>query len=322
MLWYRMKINYIFITKVIITASLIAYLIYSCNITMLVSTLSHINISLAVLTFILMPMVLLIGGINLWLLMNSISNIPLNIFIRAYSYGYAVNLFSPGQLGDISVALFLKKNGIYYSHSTLAYAVDKFISMMFAISLGYIGARFILADLAVPPWIFGIPLICAICAMVCFMLILYIPNATGLIGRVKQFIKGTYKEAILWDAKYRAIILNSVLTIIRWLALSVIYYLAFRAFGIDAKWPEVGIIPIISTLIGYIPISVGGIGAVELCAVYLFSLISIDRVYVIDVYIFIRFITYLQAGVIVGLCNWQSRRAQTLKRGCPPPTAA
>ena len=157
--------------------------------------------------------------------------------------------------------------------------------------------------------------------MVCFVLILYIPYDTGMIGRVKQFIKSMYKEAMLWDAKYKAIIVNIILTIIRWLVLSITYYLAFRAFGIEAKWPEVGIIPIISTLIGYIPISVGGIGTVELCAVYLFSLISIDRVYVIDVYIFIRFITYLQAGIILGLCNWHFRRAQPLKRGCPPPTA-
>jgi uncharacterized protein (TIRG00374 family) len=148
--------------------------------------------------------------------------------------------------------------------------------------------------------------------MTCVVLIVYMPSDTGRIGRVKQFIKNTYKEAVLWDAKYTLILLNIALTIIRWLVLSVTYYLAFRAFGIEAKWPEVGIIPIISTLIGYIPISVGGIGTVELCAVYLFSLISIDRVYVIDVYIFIRFITYLQAGVILGLCTWQFRRARTL----------
>jgi uncharacterized protein (TIRG00374 family) len=103
-----------------------------------------------------------------------------------------------------------------------------------------------------------------------------------------------------------------MLTMIKWVAVSVTYYLAFYSFGVNVTWPEIGIIPIISTLIGYIPISVGGIGTVELCAVYLFSSISIDRVYVIDVYIFLRFITYLQAGVILGLCNWQLRRAMLL----------
>ncbi len=308
----KIKINYILLIKVIITTGLITYLIHSCNIHMLVSTLSSINLPLASVTFIILPLVLFIAGTNLWLLMNSISRIPLPVFIRAYSYGYAVNLFSPGQLGDISVALFLKKDGIYYSRSTLAYVVDKCISMIFGISLGYIGARFLLTDVADPIWIFGVPMMCAICAMACVVLILYIPYDTGTIGRIKRFIINMYKEAMIWDAKYKFIIVNIILTIIRWLVLSITFYLAFRAFGIEAKWPEVGIIPIISTLIGYIPISVGGIGTVELCAVYLFSLISIDRVYVIDVYIFIRFITYLQAGIILGLCNWQFRRASAL----------
>ncbi len=312
MLEDRVKINYLFIVKVIVATGLIAYLLYSCNIDKLAATLSNINTSLAVLTFIVLPVVLLVGGINLWLLMNSISHIPLSVFIRAYSHGYAVNLFSPGQLGDISVAFFLKKEGVYYSHSTLAYLVDKLISMIFAISIGFVGVRFLFKDFAAPAWIFGIPLMCVICAAVCIAFILYLPYDINMISRVKQLIKSMYKEATLWDRKYKAIVVNIMLTSIRWLVLSITYYLAFRAFGIEARWPEVGIIPIISTLIGYIPISISGIGTVELCAVYLFSLISIDRVYVIDVYIFIRFITYLQAGIILGLCNWPFRRAQTL----------
>jgi uncharacterized membrane protein YbhN (UPF0104 family) len=312
MLEGRIKVNFIFLIKLVITSGIITYLMYSCNIAVLASTLSSINILLAVLTFAILQLVLIVGGVNLWLLMDSISSIPLTTFIRAYSYGYAVNLFSPGQLGDISMAIFLKRDGIYYSHSTLAYAVDKLISLLFILSLCYVGARFLLKDFAGPTWIFGIPLVCIICAMVCITLIVCMSNETGQIGRVKRFIKSLHTEVMLWDAKYKAIVLNITLTIIRWLILSLTYYLAFRTFGIETKWPEVGIIPMISTLIGYIPISIGGIGTVELCAVYLFSLISIDRVYVIDVYLFLRSITYLQAAVILILSNWQFRKARIL----------
>ncbi len=254
----NIKVNYIFLIKIIITVSLITYIVYSCNIDMLASTLSNINISLACLTFIVLQSVLLVGGINLWLLMNSISPVPLKAFMRAYTYGYAVNLFSPGQLGDISVALFLKKDGIYYSHSGLAYAIDKLISLMFVLSTGYIGARFILKDFAGQKWLFGIPIICVACATVGMWLIMYMPYDIGRIGRIKQFVNSMYKEVMLWDHKCKAIIYNITLTIVRWLMVSVTYYLAFRACGIEAKWPEVGIIPIMATLIGYIPISVGG----------------------------------------------------------------
>ncbi len=194
MLEGRVKVNYIFLIKLAVTTGLIIYLIYSCNIDMLASTLSSINLPLAGLTFVMLPLVLFIGGMNLWLLMNSISPIPLTVFIRAYSYGYAVNLFSPGQLGDISMTLFLKKDGIYYSHSTLGYTVDKLISLLFLLLLGYIGARFLLRDFAAPMWIFSIPLICIVCTMACIILIVYIPKDTGHIGRIKLFIISLYNE--------------------------------------------------------------------------------------------------------------------------------
>src|SRR5271169_2633666 len=201
----RIKANHIFLIKLAITTGLITYLIYSCNIDMLASSLYSINLPLAGLTFIMLPSILFIGGMNLWLLMNSISRIPLTVFIRAYGYGYAVNLFSPGQLGDISITIFLKKDGVYYSHSTLGYAVDKLISMLFLLVLGFIGARFLLNGFAGPMWVFSIPPICIVCAIACIAFIVYIPNDTGHIGRIKHFINSLHNEAVLWDAKYKAI---------------------------------------------------------------------------------------------------------------------
>jgi uncharacterized membrane protein YbhN (UPF0104 family) len=221
-------------------------------------------------------------------------------------------MFAPGQLGDISITFMLKKYGIYYSHSTLAYAVDKMISLILILLIGCIGTKLLLTNFTQPLWVFGIPLILVMVAVAGAVGIIYIPYDKWQIGRVRQFIINTYKESLLWESKITAISINIVLTIAKWVILSIMYYLAFRAFGVEAKWPEVGIIPVIATLIGYIPVSFAGIGTVELCAVYLFSLISVDRVYVVDVYILLRFIAYVQAGLILALCNWQFRRAQTL----------
>ncbi|SPF50175.1 membrane hypothetical protein [Syntrophobacter sp. SbD1] len=309
-----MKLNFRHILKLIITVGLIVYLLQSCHPQQLLSTILDINISLACIIFIINLALLACGALNLWLLLNSICRIPFRSFMNSYIYGYAINLFAPGQLGDASVAIFLKDHGIYYSQSALAYAVDKLITLIFILLIGCIGAKYIIVGFTEPIWIFGIPIICVLVGAGGSALLLYIPYDTGKLGRIKSFITNIYKESLQWKSKGQAITINIVITILRWLLLSVIYYLAFRAFGVDAKWPAVGIIPIVSTLIGYIPISIGGIGAVELCAVYLFSLISIDRVYVIDVYIFLRFTTYVQAAVILGLCNWQCGRIRTVTK--------
>jgi uncharacterized membrane protein YbhN (UPF0104 family) len=304
------KPQYKYLAKLLVAFGLIAYLVYSCKPSLLVSTLANINAGPGCLAFIMSFLFFLCGALNLWLLFRSIHHIPFGLFMHAYSYGYAVNLFTPGQLGDISVAFVLKKYGIYYSRSTLAYAVDKIITLLFILIAGYIGATCLLTQFSWPKWIFGIPLICVLAAGALTWILLYLPYDTGYLGRIRQLIRNIYAESLLWDKKVAAILLNVALTIVKWLILSVTYYLAFLSFGIEAKWPEVGIIPIISTLVGYIPVSIGGIGTVELCAVYLFSLISIDRVYVIDVYIFLRAVAYLQAGAILGLYSWQYRRAR------------
>jgi uncharacterized membrane protein YbhN (UPF0104 family) len=315
----KAKLKYRYIAKLLVAVVLITYLIYSCNLKFLIMTLSRIDINLACLVFIMSLLFFFCGALNLWLLVRSMHRIPFGPFMHAYVYGYAVNLFTPGQLGDISMAFILKKYGIYYSRSTLAYGVDKVITMLFILFTGYIGATFLLKNFIWPKWIFAIPVICAMGAMACIWLMLYIPCNDGYVGRLKQFIKNIYAESLLWNGKFTAIALNIALTIIKWLILSVTYYLAFLAFGIDAKWPEVGIIPIISTLVGYIPVSIGGIGTVELCAVYLFSLISIDRVYVLDVYIILRVIAYFQAGVVLGLCNRYFGRARIFQGFSPRP---
>ena len=301
-----------YVIKLLITVGLVVYLLYSCNLSLLLLTLSNVDFRFACLAFVAALCLVLVGALNLWMLMNSICPIPLRLFIYSYGYGYAANLFAPGQLGDISLTLILKKYGIYYSHSTLAYAIDKIISLILILLIGCIGTKLLLPNFEQPIWIFAIPLICLIMAIICVLGIVYIPYDIWQIGRIRQFILNVYKESLLWESKVTAVLINIILTSVKWIILSIMYYLAFRTFGVEAKWPEVGIIPVIATLIGYIPISFAGIGTVELCAVYLFSLISIDRVYVIDVYILLRFIAYAQAGLILGLCNWQFKRARIL----------
>ncbi len=59
-----------------------------------------------------------------------------------------------------------------------------------------------------------------------------------------------------------------------------------------------------STLIGYIPISVGGIGTVEWSAVYLFSQEGLSKAIVLATYLVLRAIQYLLAGISVIVIRW------------------
>ncbi len=65
----------------------------------------------------------------------------------------------------------------------------------------------------------------------------------------------------------------------------------------------VGVVPIMSTFVGYLPISVGGVGTVELSAVYLFSLIGVSKAAVLATYVIQRTTQYFLA-VIFGLTSF------------------
>lgn len=299
--------------KSLVTLCLVIFLLYSCDLTLLTCVLLSADLSFAFATFMAMLLLMFLGAINLWLLVNSIHKIPFSMFIYSYSYGFAISLFTPSQLGDASIAFFLKKHGIYYSKSALAYSVDKAISMSSILMIGYFGTTFLYPEQKFVPWIFAFQLlILLIASMAVAILTRFHPKTNTLVGRINQFVCNVHTEFIKWHYKYRLILVNCILTIVKWFVLSAVYYMAFLSFGIRVPWPGIGIIPIVSTLIGYIPISIGGLGTVELCAVYLFSLVSVDKVYVINAYIILRLMTYLQAGLLLALCKWRSKRAPNI----------
>jgi uncharacterized protein (TIRG00374 family) len=128
------------------------------------------------------------------------------------------------------------------------------------------------------------------------LLILYIPLRSRYLKKLKQIIRETIKDSQIYRDKWSVVVVNVSLTVVKWLVLSYAYFLAFWAFGTWVKWPEVGVIPILSTLVGYIPVSVGGIGTVEYSAVYLFASMGISKPTVLSVYIFLRMVNYLIAG--------------------------
>jgi uncharacterized membrane protein YbhN (UPF0104 family) len=75
--------------------------------------------------------------------------------------------------------------------------------------------------------------------------------------------------------------------------------MAFRSFSTTVDWPYIGFIPILSTLVGYVPVSLAGIGTVEVTAVFLFAKVGISKPVVLSVYILLRVFQFLIAGVLM-----------------------
>jgi uncharacterized protein (TIRG00374 family) len=293
-----MRRYYSYAVKLSIASLLIGYLVYSVNLQNLLMTLSQLNPLVGVCALISSLSFFLLGAINIWLLLKTIHRIPFNVFLYSYTYSYMINLFAPGQLGDASLAIFLKKQNITYAQSAVVYMLDKCITAVVLFFVGFIGSRFIFPRIFDPIWLLILPVIGIILFILAISCVWLIKFEHKMITRLRAFLINSFMELKTFNNSLSILLLNISITIMKWAIMTLTFYLGFYSFGIKVTWPAIGIIPVLASLVGYIPISIGGIGTVEFCAIYLFSLISVDSAYVLSTYLFLRMLTYLQPGLV------------------------
>ena len=287
-----------YILRLSLAAGMIVYLIYTVGITALIGTFTRINLYWCILTIFANLAFFFLGAFNIWLLLRVMQPIPFTEFARSYVYAFSINLFAPGQLGDASIALFLKKQGIPLRKSGLAYLIDKIVTVFVLFCIVWYGAHIFLPEIN-PVWFIAMPFAGLSAIVLAIVIILKVPSDFKYVLKAKQWTISTLDELKSVRDKWHILILNTFLTIVKWLVMCLSYFCAFRSFGQFMPWPEIGIIPVLSTLVGYIPVSVGGIGTVEYSAVYLFSIMGVAESIVLSTYLFLRSLQYIQTGVMM-----------------------
>lgn len=294
-----------FFLRLAFAAGLMGYLVFSVGLNSIWATFLKINLLWGVLAAISNFAFFILGAFNIWLLLRVMQPIPFAEFIRSYIYSFSINLFAPGQLGDASITLFLKKQGIPLRRSGLAYLVDKIITVFVLFCVAWYGAHLFLPEIN-PIWFIVMPFAGLSAIVLAIMIILKVPSDFKYVLKAKQWTVSTLDELNSVRYQWRILILNTFLTVVKWLVMCLSFYCAFRSFGQFMPWPEIGIIPVLSTLVGYIPVSVGGIGTVEYSAVYLFSIMGVAESIVLSTYLFLRSLQYIQTGVMM-ICTHRNR---------------
>lgn len=284
---------------------MMGYLVFSVGLNSIWVTVLKINLLWGVLAVICNFTFFILGAFNIWLLLRVMQPIPFTKFVRSYIYSFSINLFAPGQLGDASIALFLKKQGIPLRRSGLAYLIDKVITVFVLFCVAWYGAHLFLPEIN-PVWFIVMPFAGMSAIVLATIIVLKFPSDFKYILKAKQWTISTLDELKSVRYQWRILILNTFLTVIKWLVMCLSFFCAFRSFGQFISWPEIGIIPVLSTLVGYIPVSVGGIGTVEYSAVYLFSIIGVAETIVLSTYLFLRSLQYIQTGVLM-ICTHRNK---------------
>jgi uncharacterized protein (TIRG00374 family) len=240
----------------------------------------------------------LLGATNVWILLKAFSQIEFGAFFHAYVSGWAVGLVVPGQVGDASQVLVLKRYGVFYSEGAAAYVLDKAVSLLLLLVVAFVGiARYVPQfNLLSAAIVVAVLLSLGVGALVG---VRQLGDRSGFAGRVIAFVKNFSSRLLLFRHKLPHVALNVLLTAVKWSVLAVCYVFAFRALATSLLFIPAATIPIMSTLVGYLPISAGGIGAVEVSAVYLFGLEGVQEQVVVGAYLLLRAVQYALASFLL-----------------------
>jgi uncharacterized membrane protein YbhN (UPF0104 family) len=242
---------------------------------------------------------IILSGFNIWLLLRAANTqLPIGSFLRIFIYSYCFSLILPGQSGDLTITLFLKRKGVPYTVSGACYVIDKLITFSFMLLVALYGFSQLL-----PPALFQWLLVAVafgfIALLVCWRFISQVKLKQRYFITFQQAMV-SFLEMLRLVAKQKMyLLLNIVVTVVNWGVVGLSYYFVFRALGQHISWPMVGVIPIMSSFVGYIPVSIAGLGTVEYSAVYLFSLIGASQAAVLGTYLVQRAIQYLLVAALL-----------------------
>lgn len=284
--------------KLTISLAIMFFLVYKIGFATIYET--FITIDLAYLPLILIYFVFaeVVGLLNFWILCVPLG-VKLKKIVKPFFVSWALSFFIPGKFGELSIIYFLRHE-LKMGTSAAIYLFNKFTSFCIIVLIAAIGIIFFFKekDLIYLTVITGL-------VIFLFFLITLHPKSRHLIVK---FIPKKYSEkfqgfsSTFFDffKKYKKIVLlKYVLTVIKWVANTAVVYYIFIAFNQPIPYFSIFLIHAIVSTIGFIPITISGLGLKEGSAVYLFSLIGISSVITLNVYLVQLVINYIIAAVIL-----------------------
>jgi len=291
--------TWLFVARLAVAVILMAVLIFSIGVDAIIAVFQTAHLSMAAMVGSGLVLLVLLGAFNVWLVLNTLHALPFSIFLRDYVYAWAASLITPGQAGDATIILFLKQHKVPMRITGVSYLIDKLMTLgVFAIIAWYGCVHLIpqfkrLWLLIFAASFLGLP--------VFLIAVRSLQFRTPWLLTLQQRIDASIEDLGRLGAKWPVLIVNCTLTIVKWLVVSGVFYLAFLSINVTVTWPDIGVIPILATLVGYIPVSIAGIGTVELSATYLFGIVGVAPSAVVSAYLLLRALQYLIAGVLMVL---------------------
>lgn len=300
--------------RALVGISILFLLLYLFDFKEIISAIRYIDAVLICGVALAIIAATLVGAVAMFLIVSRGKEILFSRFLPIYWMSWAVSLVVPGQIGDIaSISILLKRLGFEWNVIVARSLVDKIISLLVMLAL----AIFALINIVKLNQFNSDILLWVIAAIAVIFIMSVIKRKDisdifkskkgGAVGFVRRCVE-EFRDIILNYPE--RVIANLFLTTLKVSLIGSAYWIMFKAFGeVDISiW---SVIPLVaaSSLVAYVPISLNGIGTVELTGIFLFSSIGLSESTVLTAFLLLRVLVYALAWLPTAALMLVTRKA-------------
>ncbi len=285
-----------------IVAGFIIYVLIFIKPINLINQLGNVNFVYLPFWVLLYLFALTLGALNLYLLLIPFNKSNFLTVLKIDFFAASIGYFTPGQLGNpVSLLRALKLKDISYTQSILVFVLDRTISLVVAFILGAVGFILLISsksEIHLKSFHLSKVFIFSIAILLIIVLLVLLLN-DKIFAKIKSKMLELFNLISFYKNRKRLIILNILSTLIIQVVLAAAWYLTFISLGDHINYLTILLTIPVLTIIGYLPITVGGIGTQEFSAILIWSFAGLSAPSVIAVFVLSRLLTYIISFIII-----------------------
>ena len=233
---------------------------------------------------------------------------------KAWVAAFFIGLITPGRVGDLSRALYLKKE-MPVGKALTTVVVDRVLDVLVLMMLSGTGLLYILGHFVVNskvPFFIAIMFLLFILAVAIFLkkgiaekmlrpvFSFFVPEKYK--DKLKASFKDFYDGITVLKNNKLAIVKSGVLSLVAWFVVSLQYYLLARAMGIEINYFILFMILPTVILVEILPISFSGLGTRDAVLILFFSFVGLTKDAAVALSLSILMFSYIYS--LAGLFVW------------------
>ena len=253
-------------------------LFWTIGIRLILALLTSINLNYFMLAYLLFVLSYFIAAMNLYVLVFPLKKIDPQKYLQYFFANRLTALIFPGRLGEFSITLYFKKEGITLGRGLAAVVTDKLITISWSMIFGLAAIYFFMKGANIH--------IIAIYVIILIMLFLLLLSPTSrrlirkwILRKYSHHFEGFSATLFSYEGEHKTItFVNIILALIRIIVIALSAKVMFLALQTDVPLLTLILIGGLETLSNSIPLTINGLGIKQAIGVYVFSAIGISPV--------------------------------------------